>query len=88
MRKRGDLPREIISSVKTLKTPLAAISQGECSGLPVTLWSNLSTEAAHVSRGLYSTEQSHGRKPVVRGLQCDRFNPLDFFGGECELFRL
>jgi len=31
--KRGHEPREIISSVKTLKTPLAAISQGEWSGL-------------------------------------------------------
>jgi hypothetical protein len=28
---RGDNPREIISSFKTLKTPLAAISRGKCS---------------------------------------------------------
>jgi len=43
-------PREIISSVETLKTALAPISWGECSGLSATLWSNLSTETAHVSR--------------------------------------
>ena len=30
----GDSPREIISAVKTLKTPLTAISRGECCGLP------------------------------------------------------
>ena len=24
---------------------------------------------------------------VVLYLQCDYFNPLDFFAGECELFR-
>ena len=34
VRERGDEPREIISSVKTLKTPLASISQGERSELP------------------------------------------------------
>ena len=34
VRERGDEPREIISCVKTLKTPLAAISRGECSELP------------------------------------------------------
>ncbi len=46
---RRDEPREIISSVKTLKTPLAAISQGECSEL--SLWSNLSVETTHLNRG-------------------------------------
>ncbi len=40
----------------------------ECSVLSVTLWSNLSTEAAHVSAGYDSTGQNHGRKSVVRGL--------------------
>ncbi len=40
----------------------------EFSDLPVTLWSNLSTETAHVSAGYDSTGQSHGRKSVVRGL--------------------
>ena len=34
VRKCGDEPREIISSVKILKTSLAAISRGECSELP------------------------------------------------------
>ncbi len=44
------------------------ISRGKCSGLPATLWSNLSVETTHLSRGSYSTGQSHGRKSVVRGL--------------------
>jgi len=56
-RECGDSPCEIIFSVKTLWIPLAAISRGEYSGLPATLW----------SRGRYSTGQSHGRKYVVRG---------------------
>ena len=43
-------PREIISSVETLKTALAPISWGKCSGLSATLWSHLSTETAHVRR--------------------------------------
>jgi len=34
VRERGDSPREIISSVETLKTALAPISRGECSELP------------------------------------------------------
>ncbi len=51
VRERGDSPREIISSVETLKIALAPISRGKCSELPATLWSNLSTETAQVSRG-------------------------------------
>ncbi len=43
------------------------------SGLPATLWSNFSVETIHLSRGSYSTGQSHRRKPVVRGK-----DPLDF----------
>jgi hypothetical protein len=31
VRERGDSPREIISSIETLKTALAPISRGECS---------------------------------------------------------
>ena len=63
----GDSPREIMSSVKTLETPLTAISRGKCSELPATLWSNLSVETTHLSRESYSTGQSHGRKSVPRG---------------------
>ena len=46
-RECGDSPCEIIFSVKTLWTPLAAISRGKCSELPATLWSTFSTEIAH-----------------------------------------
>jgi len=49
--KRGDSPCEIIFSVTTLWTPLAAISRGKCSGVLAALWSHLSTETAHVSGG-------------------------------------
>ena len=40
----------------------------KCTDLSATLWSNLSGETTHLSRGSYSTGQSYGRKPVVRGL--------------------
>ncbi len=42
--------------------------EDDCSRLAATLWSNLSVETTHLSRGSYSTGQSHVRKPVVRGL--------------------
>jgi len=38
------------------------------SEMPATLGSNLSVETTHLSRGSYSTGQSHGRESVVRGL--------------------
>ena len=53
-------PRDIISPVETLKTALAPISRGKCSGLPATLWSNLSVETTHLSRGSYSTGKPTG----------------------------
>ena len=39
-----------------------------CSGITATLWSNLSVETTHLSRGLYSTGQIRWREPVERGL--------------------
>ena len=85
----GDEPREIISSVKTLKTPLAAISRGECSELPATLWSNLSVETTHHSRGSYSTGRNYGRESVVRGLprrfsELSKGPPSERIGVKCE----
>jgi len=85
----GDEPREIISSVKTLKTPLAAISRGECSELPATLWSNLSVETTHLSRGSYSTGRNYGRESVVRGLprrfsEQSKGSPSERIGLKCQ----
>jgi len=68
VRKRGDEPRSKFATRKPCVALPEQLERGECSGVLATLWSNLSTETAHVSRGSYSTGQSHGRKPVVRGL--------------------
>ncbi len=68
VRKRGDEPRSNCARSATDRLLMTELEQGECSGLPVTLWSNLSVETTHLSRGSCSTGQSHGRKLVVRGL--------------------
>ncbi len=66
--KRGDSPREIAARGVYKVMTEKIISRGKCSELPATLWSNLSVETTHLSRGSYSTGHSHGRKPLVRGL--------------------
>ncbi len=74
----GDEPREIISSVKTLKTPLAAISRGECSELPAKAAPrNYGRES--VVRGLPRrfSEQSKGSPSEKIGLKCQRCQKED-----------
>ncbi len=72
--------------------------RGECSGLPATLWSNLSVETTHHSRGSYSTGQSHGSavsspsngpESVVRGLtrrfsEMSKVSPSERIGVNCQ----
>jgi len=60
-----------------------------CSEIPETLWSNLSVETTHLSRGSYSTGQSHGRESVVRGLrrgfsEMSKGSPSERIGVICE----
>jgi len=69
-----------------------------CSEMPATLWSNLSVETTHLSRGSYSTGQSHGsavsspsngRESVVRGLphgfsEMSKGSPSERIGVKCE----
>ncbi len=51
MRKRGDEPRSK-GAIRQQSVPCPEqLERGECPGLAATLWSNLSTETAHVSRG-------------------------------------
>jgi len=68
------------------------------SEMPATLWSNLSVETTHLSRGSYSTGQSHGsavsspsngRESVVRGLphgfsEMSKGSPSEKIGVKCE----
>ncbi len=60
-----------------------------CSEMPATLWSNLSVETTHLSRGSCSTGQSHGRESVVRGLprgisEMSKGSPSEKIGVKCE----
>ncbi len=69
-----------------------------CSEIPATLWSNLSVETTHLSRGSYSTGQSHGsavsspsngRESVVRGLprrfsEMSKGSPSERIGLKCQ----
>ncbi len=82
---------------RTAKGPVGE-RRGECSGLPATLWSNLSVETTHHSRGSYSTGQSHGsavsspsngRESVVRGLpsrfsERSKGSPSERIGLKCQ----
>jgi len=77
VRKHGDEPRSKFATSKACTACPEQLERGECSGLPATLWNNLSTETAHVSCGLYSTGQNRRRKPVVRGLPVERI-PLSW----------
>ena len=59
------------------------------SEIPESLWSNLSVETTHLSRGSYSTGQSHGRESVVRGLphgvaEMSKGSPSEKIGVKCE----
>ncbi len=85
------------SALRLLKGRLS--TGGEAgSEIPATLWSNLSVETTHLSRGSYSTGQSHGsavsspsngRESVVRGLprrfsEMSKGPPSEMIGVQCQ----